>query len=292
MATGTRAALLVAGVTVTLAPMLGGCGEVTLPDLPDRTALPSISIPARPTPSRTATSVESTSTPEPTPTASRPSSATAEPTATVTGSPTQTETPTPTVTGSPTQTESPTATPTPTPTPTPTATPTPTPTRSASPAPVPESGGWPWWAWLLVAVVAAAAAAVVWLLLRPGREWERRFTHAKDQLDWAERELIPRVLECASAEEASATWQAGRARVQATEDELRALARAQTNENRLDRARRLQRLVAALTMTMDTETAVAATADAGSLRASRARVAQARTELRVALDADGRPDQR
>lgn len=279
MATGTRAALLVAGVTVTLVPMLGGC-EVTLPDLPDRTALPSISLPARPTPSRTATSIESTTTPEATPTAGRPSSATAEPTATATESPTQTETPT--------------ATPTPTPTPTPTRTPTatPTPTRSASPAPVPEPGGWPWWAWLLVAIVAAAAAAVVWLLLRPGREWERRFTHAKDQLDWTERELIPRVLECASTEEASATWQAGRARVQATEDELRALARAQTNENRLDRARRLQRLVAALTMTMDTETAVAATADAGSLRASRARVAQARTELRVALDADGRPEQR
>ena len=95
-------------------------------------------------------SVDSTSTPEPTPTETP--TPTPEPTETPSPTPTETPTPTPTETPTPTPTETPSPTPTETPSPTPTETPTPTPEENSSSSevivppveddPTPSNPGW------------------------------------------------------------------------------------------------------------------------------------------------------
>ncbi|HOC14528.1 MAG TPA: hypothetical protein PLL50_07555 [Propionicimonas sp.] len=248
------AVLLLAGLIATT-----GCG--TLP-IPDRSALPSISLPPRPTawptlPSRTPA-----------------------PTATITATETATATATETA-------------PAPEPTPTsasPTQTPTPSPTAgspSAVPAPPPTQDSGPGW-WLLgiliAAVLAVAAGVAGWRHTNAQRQWDRRYQVVRAELEWADTDLLPQILEYPTAAGAAALWQTGRGRLSAADEELAALGISASRDRRLGQVQTVRRPLASLLAAMDAETALGADATAEMLRQTRAQVTSARQALRTALN--------
>jgi hypothetical protein len=240
---------MLALVVVLALPAGCGSGSVTLPD---RTALPSISLPARPTalptvPQRTAT-------------------ATATATVTV-----------PASSASPART-------------TPATLPTPTPT--SEPAGSGAQDGGLWWLLVVLAVVAGlVVAGAVWSRSRSAtKEIDRRFELVRSELAWADADLLPRILASPSTAEAAELWQAGRPRLLVVEEELRGLAVAASSQERQDRAKQWRTALASLVTGVDAETSLSPSADSERLRAARAGVEEARRTLMSLLkDSDTKP---
>ena len=153
-------------VALVVLMLLAGCGSGSV-TLPDRTALPSISLPALPTlPGRTETAT-----------------ATATTTETATATETATETATVTVSASVPPAAAPTSEPS---------------------QPEADDGGL-WWLLILLAVIAGLAVALVaWSRSRgASKEIDRRFELVHSKLTWTDTDLLPRVLSSPTTAEAA-----------------------------------------------------------------------------------------
>ena len=259
----------IGGVLLALLLAVAGCGSVTLPsNLPSN--LPSISLPTgtRPTATTTVTVTRGAAT------------------VTVTDEVTTTReaTATETVTRSATETVTQRATETTTRTVTAQATPTCQGTDCPGGAADASNQGLPWfWALLLVAA-AIAAGIVAWRIVRSRQEWDRRFDRARAELDWAERELVPRVLAAPTSAAAGTQWEAGRTRVRLAAEELRLLSTSAPGAARAEQVSGLSRALAELTGALDADTSLNPEADADTVRAAVVGVESARRGLREALD--------
>jgi len=251
----TTGGRLFAMVPLVVLALLTGCGSGSV-TLPDRTALPSISLPARPTALPTVPRRTETAT------------ATATATATVTVSESS---------APPAET-------------TPAASPTSTPTSESSGSDGQDGGLW--WLLVLLAVVAGlVVAGVLWWRSRNAtKEIDRRFDLVRSELAWADEDLLPRVLASPSTAEAAGLWQAGRPRLLVVEEELRQLAVAASSQDRQDRAKQWRTALASLVTAVDAETSLSPSADSERLRAARAQVEEARRDLMSMLNgADTKP---
>lgn len=122
-----------------------------------------------------------------------------------------------------------------------------------------------------------------WRYTSAQRQWDRRYDVVRAELEWADTDLLPQILEYPSAAGAAALWQTGRSRLSAADDELAALGISASGERRLGQVQSVRRPLASLLAAMDAETALAADATAEMLRQARAQVTSARQALRVAL---------
>lgn len=255
----------IAGLLSVVMLAVAGCGSVTLPSsLPSN--LPSISLPTQAEPTGTATV-----------TLTRPASTvTVTDKATTTREATATETVTRKVTETVTRS----------------ATETRTVTAGASPtcqgsdcagAPAETQGvGWVWP--LLLLVAAAAAGFVAWRAVKSRQDWDRRYARARTELQWAESELVPRVLSAPTTAAAATQWEAGRTRVMLAAEELRLLSRSAPASGRAENSRALSTALAELTGALDADTALNPESDADTVRAAVVAVESARRALAAALN--------
>lgn len=136
-----------------------------------------------------------------------------------------------------------------------------------------------WWPWILAGVVFLVLLVVWWRWFAKRRAWDKRLDDARSELSWFEGALIPQMLSKPSAAEATALWQAARPRVLDLDRELHELETTAPNEERgLSAAQGLDAL-RVLTEAVDAEASMDASADSGSLRARRAAVESARTQV-------------
>ena len=254
----------IVGLLSILMLAVAGCGSVTLPSsLPS--TLPSISLPAQPEPTGTAT--VTVTRPAATVTVTEKVTTTREATATETVTRKATET----VTRSATETR------------TVTAGASPTCQGSDCPAAPAEPQGVPW-VWPLLLLAAAAAAGIVaWRAVKSRQEWDRRFGRARTELQWAEGELVPRVLSAPTTAAAATQWEAGRTRVMLAAEELRLLSKSAPASGRAENSRALATALAELTGALDADTALNPESDADTVRAAVVAVESARRALPEAL---------
>lgn len=249
------AALFAAFVALALAGCNSG-GGISLPTLP--TTLPSVTIPTITLPTQTRTSP--------------PATTTSEQQGTVTRTETETQTETRTQTATVTQT----------------ATPAPQPTGSAS-------LGLPLWLWILIALLLIALIAlIVWLVRRNQvrTAWDDTMTAARRESGWVEDSLVQQVSSKATTAEAAATWTAARPRLLALDESIYALSTTAPDPERAAAATRLRGRVTALVDAVSADTSLGETATVDDLRARRAGVAKARSELRALLEQQAAPTRR
>ncbi|MEP6650292.1 MAG: hypothetical protein ABJA74_10355 [Lapillicoccus sp.] len=144
-------------------------------------------------------------------------------------------------------------------------------TVTTTPAPQPElaSSGLPLWVWVVLALLLIAVIVlVVWLVRRSQArtEWDKKLALARRNALWFEDSLVQQVMARGSTAEAWRTWQAAQPRLLSLDEMLYELSTTAPDEERAAQA-----------------TGPDATVD--DLRARRAAVWRARTELRTLLDA-------
>lgn len=268
----------IGGVFLALVLAVAGCGSVTLPsNLPSN--LPSISLPTGG--GQTATTTVTVTVTRGAATVTVTDEATTTREATTTATETLTRSATETVTHRATETATRTVT----------AQATPTCQGTDCPGGSPEASnqGLPWF-WVLLLVAAAIAAGIVaWRTVRGRQEWDRRFDRARVELDWTERELVPRVLAASTSAAAGTQWEAGRTRVRLAAEELRLLSTSAPGAGRAEQVGLLSRALAELTGALDADTSLNPEADADTVRTAVVGVESARRALREALDRTKQP---
>jgi hypothetical protein len=165
-----------------------------------------------------------------------------------------------------------------------TVTPTPTPT----PQPEPAGAGLPLWVWVVLAVLLIAVLALVVWLVRRGRvraDWDDKLALARRNAGWFEDSLVQQVMSRGSTTEAWRTWQAAQPRLLSLDEQLYTLSTTAPDEERAAQATQLRARVGGLVEAMGADTSTGPGASVDDLRARRAAVWRARTELRQLLDA-------
>ena len=196
---------------------------------------------------------------------------------------TQTQTETRTETRTETQTQTVTATGTPT-----TVTVTSTATATAAPQPEPTSSGLPAWAWVvLVILLLALIGLIAWLIQRTRvrAAWDARLAATRQTAGWVEDSLVPQTMSKATAEEAAATWRSAGPRLLAVDQELHDLTTNAPDVERGDAAQQLRGRLSAVVAAVSADTSTTAEMGADEMRARRATIQSARTELRNYLGA-------
>jgi len=169
--------------------------------------------------------------------------------------------------------------------------PEPTPAAGA-PAPADTSTSIsPWW-WLLVAAVVVAlvvGGALLWRRRRRRTTWSDEMSRVTTELRWADEQLIPSMLGAHTVAEFAQTWNDGRPRLVAADQQLYGLARRAPDETRAASVAELREAIAGLLTAVDAEAALTSMAS-GELRTARADVERARSTFSAALDrAEGKP---
>jgi len=214
-----------------------------LPDI-DPSRLPDISLPSRPS-----------SDPDPAPTETVTEDPGPAPTETVTEAPEPEET-----------------------SPAPDASPEPTATADAGEA---SEDGLTWWPWLLLAIPVLGLIIWWWVVAAKRRRWDRAVSAAAGELSWFEDSLVPQILGKSSGAEAASTWQAAKPRILTLDRTLHELEETAPSEARAGRAAHGLAAVRALVSAVDDETSTQPGVDADQLRARRAAVDAARTQVRA-----------
>ncbi|HVD63797.1 MAG TPA: hypothetical protein VNC14_05855 [Lapillicoccus sp.] len=166
-----------------------------------------------------------------------------------------------------------------------TATPSPTTTVPAEPT---SSTGLPLWVWLLLLILLIAVIVLVVWLVRRGQsrtDWDEKMAQARRNAQWFEDSLVQQVMARGSTAEAWRTWQAAQPRLLSLDEQLYDLSTTAPDEERAQQAGQLRSRVAGLVEAMGADTSTSPDANVDDLRARRAAVWRARTELRNLLDA-------
>lgn len=161
-------------------------------------------------------------------------------------------------------------------------------TATPTPQPQPTSSGLPLWAWVVLAILLLAIIAlVVWLVRRSQTraDWDEKMALARRNAGWFEDSLVQQVMARGSTAEAWRTWQAAQPRLLSLDETLYTLSTTAPDEERAAEASQLRARVAGLVEAMGADTATGPDATVDDLRARRAAVWRARTELRQLLDA-------
>lgn len=205
--------------------------------------------------------------------------------------------PTPTASGTatikptttkPTHTAKPSTTKPTRPTPkTPSASPsaTPTPTPLPLPMPVAQPPAF-WWVWLIVAAAVIGLAVYLIGRRRISKDWDRRFEDAREELDWANNQLIPQILATSDPATAGALWQNASSRLTVVEKELGKLGRDGAKDVKKAKADKLRHLLVSLSLAVQAVANLPRGASAEDLSQARVEVESVRTQLHVALTED------
>jgi hypothetical protein len=161
-------------------------------------------------------------------------------------------------------------------------------TTTPTPQPEPAGGGLPVWVWVVLAVLLIAVLALIVWLVRRGRvraDWDDQLALARRNAGWFEDSLVQQVMSRGSTTEAWRTWQAAQPRLLSLDEQLYTLSTTAPDEERAAEATQLRARVGSLVEAMGADTSTGPDASVDDLRARRAAVWRARTELRQLLDA-------
>ena len=169
-----------------------------------------------------------------------------------------------------------------------TVTVTSTATATAAPQPEPTSSGLPAWAWVVLAILLLALIGLIaWLIQRTRvrAAWDARLAATRQTAGWVEDSLVPQTMSKATAEEAAATWRSAGPRLLAVDQELHDLTTNAPDVERGDAAQQLRGRLSAVVAAVSADTSTTAEMGADEMRARRATIQSARTELRNYLGA-------
>jgi predicted small lipoprotein YifL len=161
-------------------------------------------------------------------------------------------------------------------------------TVTTAPSAGPTGDGIPPWVWVVLAVLLLALVAlVIWLVRRAQarRAWDDRMALARRNALWVEDALVQQVMSRGTTAEAAATWRAAQPRLMSLDEMLYSLATDAPDPDRANEAAALRSRVQNLVDAMGADTSTGQDASADDLRARRAAVSSARSELRQFLDA-------
>jgi hypothetical protein len=161
-------------------------------------------------------------------------------------------------------------------------------TTTPTPQPQPASSTLPLWVWIVLAILLIAVIIlVVWLIRRQQAraDWDEKMALARRNAGWFEDSLVQQVMARGSTAEAWRTWQAAQPRLLSLDETLYELSTTAPDEERAQQATQLRARVGGLVEAMGADTSTGPDATVDDLRARRAAVWRARTELRQLLDA-------
>ena len=161
-------------------------------------------------------------------------------------------------------------------------------TATAAPQPQPTSSGLPAWAWVVLAILLLALIGLIaWLIQRTRvrAAWDARLAAARQTAAWVEDSLVPQTMSKATADEAAATWRSAGPRLLAVDQELHTLTTEAPDAERGDAAQQLRGRLGAVVDAVGADTSPTAEAGDNAMRARRATIQSARTELRNYLSA-------
>jgi hypothetical protein len=162
-------------------------------------------------------------------------------------------------------------------------------TVTAAPPPAPTSSSVPAWVWVLLALlVLLLLTLVIWLVRRARARsaWDEKMGVARRNALWVEDALVQQVMARASTAEAAATWQAAQPRLMSLDESLYSLSTTAPDPERATAAEQLRARLGGLVDAMGADTSTGRDATVDDLRARRAAVWRARTDLRTWLDAE------
>jgi len=260
--------------------------QLSLPPVDVPTVTQTVTAPAEPAPTVTVTAapgpvptITVTQAPGPVPTVTVTQAPGAAPTVTVPAEAGPVVTP-PVVTQTVTATPQPTASASPQVSPSASAVP-PSATASAAPGDAaPTHRGWGVWP-ALIAVVLALTLAVVWgRTASRRRAWIHRLDELRGVVSWLEGTVVPQLVSDADPAHAQAQWTQARTHAVDTEHGLYALHGEASIPAHAALATQGLRALQAITAALDEECSVDAPTDADAVRARRAGLEAARTQVR------------
>jgi hypothetical protein len=138
---------------------------------------------------------------------------------------------------------------------------------------------------IAAAVIGLAVAGVaVWRRQAARGSWQDELRKVTTELRWVDEQLIPLMLSAPTAAAFAQAWTDGRPRLIAADQQLFALGRSSPDDTRSTSVSRLRSAVGELIRAIDAEAGLGSP-DPDALRAARAAVERARSELTSALDA-------
>jgi hypothetical protein len=137
-------------------------------------------------------------------------------------------------------------------------------------------------------LIIAGLLAWWWSAAASRANGKRRLNAARTQMAWADGSLAPHVLGQASAADAQAAWEEGKPRLADLDRELYKQSTSAPSQELRTSASQGRVLLGEFTAAMDADTAPDVSDNADAVRARRARIEAARSQLRNWIDAGER----